>query len=197
MLDLKSTWTTLFALGPAAMFFVTIADTAFLPTAQAVDLLILTQAAAAPESALWLGLSAVAGSTVGAMILYGIAHHGGGWALRRAVSQERLEGIRGQLRKYDALALFIPTALPAPLAPMKVFIAAAGALKLGWVRTGVVVAAARVVRYGLLIYLGIEFGDQAWALIREHSSTVLGGVAAAVLLWFLGGYLRKRRALKP
>ena len=178
-MNVNGWWASLAALGPPAMFVITIADTAFLPTAQAVDLLILAQAAAAPERWLELGLFAVAGSTVGAMILYGLARKGGGWALGRTFKPERIENVRVKLRKYDAWALAVPTALPVPLSPMKLFIASAGALGVGPVKTAVSIALARTLRYFGLIGMGVWFGDDAWRLIQEN-------VAAAVLICVAG-----------
>lgn len=192
--DFKAFWASLSALGPAAMFVVTIADTAVLPTAQAVDLLILTQAAAAPESAWLLGLFAVTGSTVGGMILYGVARGGGRWALRRSVSEARLERVRAKVRRYDALALILPTAVPLPLAPMKVFIAAAGALGVSSVRAAVAIAFARTLRYGLLILIGIYYGEEAWDWIKANSVWIALACIAGFLAWIL---LSRRTGVDP
>ncbi len=182
--DFKAFWGFLAALGPAGMFVVTAADTAFLPTAQAVDLLVLTQAAANPGAAWLLGVCAVAGSTFGAMTLYWIARGGGGWALRRSVSEERLERIRGEIRRYDAAALILPTALPLPFAPMKIFIVAAGALGVSSVRTAAAIVFARTLRYGGLILLGIYYGQQAWAVVRDNA--VWAALACVVVfVWWL------------
>lgn len=183
--DFKAFWASLAALGPAAMFVVTIADTAVLPTAQAVDLLVLTQAAAAPQSAWLLGLFAVAGSTVGGMLLYGAARGGGGWALRRSVSEEKLERIREKVRRYDAAALILPTAIPLPLAPMKVFIVAAGALGVSSIRAAAAIAFARTLRYGLLILIGIYFGEEAWELIKDNGVWIALACVAAFAAWIL------------
>ena len=179
------------ALGPSAMFVVAIADTAFLPTAQAVDLLILTQAAAAPSSAWALGFFAVTGSTVGAMILYWMARTGGGWALRKGVSEKRIEEVRGKIERYDALAVILPTMVPLPLAPMKIFLAAAGVLGVNPVRTALAVLFARTVRYSFLIWLGIYYGEEAWNAIRPNAWAV---VVVFLPLLALGLWVRNRRA---
>ena len=184
-MNVSGWWASLAALGPPAMFLITIADTAFLPTAQAVDLLIIAQAAAAPERWLELGLFAVAGSTVGAMILYGLARKGGGWALGRTFAPERIENVRLKLRRYDAWALAVPTALPVPLSPMKLFIASAGALGVDPLKTAVSIAVARTVRYFGLILMGAWFGDDAWRLIKENTGAALLVCAIAFLAYWL------------
>jgi len=171
------------------MFVVAIADTAFLPTAQAVDLLILTQAAAAPESAWALGFFAVTGSTVGAMVLYWMARGGGGWMLRKGVSEERIAEVRAKIERYDALAVILPTMIPLPLAPMKIFLAAAGVLGVNPVRTALAVVFARTVRYGFLIWLGIYYGEEAWEAIRANAWVVVAVILGGAAVWF---WLRRR-----
>lgn len=183
-IDWKAHWATLTALGPAGMFVVTIFDTAFLPTAQAVDLLIITQAAAAPALAPLLGVCAVAGSTLGAMILYYMARGGGGWALRKSVSEEKLANTRAKLQKYDAAALILPAMVPVPLSPMKVFIFAAGALGVKPVRVALAMAFARTVRYTGLILLGVWFGDHAWEIFKRNTPLIVGVALALAALYF-------------
>ncbi len=190
----KAWWASLAALGPPAMFLITAADTAILPTAQAVDLLILAQAAAAPERWLELGLFAVSGSTFGAMALYALARKGGGWALGRTFKPERIESVRVQLRKYDAWALAVPTLLPIPFSPMKLFIASAGALGVSPLKAAVSVALARGVRYFTLILLGAWLGDDAWRLIKENIGVALLVCAAAGGAYWLWQASKKRRA---
>lgn len=182
------------------MMLVTIADTAFLPTAQLVDLLILTQAAREPETWVQLGLFATLGSTIGALILYVIARGGGGWALRKSVKPERLERIRRKILKYDVLALVLPTAVPLPLAPMKVFVVVAGALGVPPMRFGVTVALARAVRYFSLILLGVYFGEEVWAAIEGRMWMFgLGGVAIFLLFlaWSRARVRREAEADEP
>jgi membrane protein YqaA with SNARE-associated domain len=171
------------------MFFVTIADTAVLPTAQAVDLLILVQAAAYPHHSLELGLFAVAGSTLGAMLLYFVARKGGSKALVRVFSEERMDRVKEKLLRYDALALAIPSALPVPLFPMKLFVASAGVLELSPARTATIVAVGRSVRYFGLILLGRWLGVDAWPIIQENAwlAVLVCLVSVAILVWLNHG----------
>jgi membrane protein YqaA with SNARE-associated domain len=178
----RALWDQLVAYGPFGMFVIAIADTAFLPTAQAVDLMVVVQAAAAPESALPLLLCMIAGSTTGALILWSVARSGGGWALRSSVKEEKLEKVRAKIRKYDAAALIIPTLLPIPFSPMKIFIFVAGALGVSAVRTACAIALGRLMRYGLLIGLGVWLGDDAWPLIKQHAGWVMAIALALIAL---------------
>ncbi|MDA0206717.1 MAG: VTT domain-containing protein [Acidobacteria bacterium] len=189
MVNLNGWWAYLSVLGPPAMFLVTIVDTAVLPTAQAVDLLILIQAAAVPERSIELGLYAVAGSTIGAMMLYYLARKGGSRAFVKTFSAERIEQVRHKLARYDALALAVPTALPVPLFPMKLFVVSAGALEVDPARIAVTVAAARSVRYFGLILLGRWLGVDAWPLIKQNAWIAVAATAViiAVVVFFNRG----------
>lgn len=189
MVNFNGWWAYLSVLGPPAMFFVTVVDTAVLPTAQAVDLLILIQAAAAPGRSIELGLYAVAGSTLGAMMLYYLARKGGSRALVKTFSEERIERVRHKLARYDALALAVPTALPVPLFPMKLFVVSAGALEIDPARTAITVAAARSVRYFGLILLGRWLGADAWPLIKQNVwiAIVVTAVIIALFVWLNRG----------
>lgn len=180
----RAIWDQLAAYGPLGMFVIAIVDTAFLPTAQAVDLLVVVQAAAAPALAPLLLACMVAGSVIGALILWQIARRGGSWALRRSFREERVEKVREKIRKYDAAALIIPAALPLPFSPMKLFVFAAGALEVSPVRTALAFGFGRVLRYGLLIALGVWFGDDAWPLIKEHAATAVAVALALIAVWF-------------
>ncbi len=190
----RAIWDQLAAYGPLGMFAIAVVDTAFLPTAQAVDLLVVVQAAAAPEHALTLLASMIAGGVVGALMLWSVAHSGGAWALRRSVSEEKLEKVRVKIRKYDAAALILPTFLPIPFSPMKIFIFAAGALGVSPLRTALAVAVGRLLRYGLLIGLGVWLGDDAWPLIKQHAVAVIAVTLALVALVFA---VRSRSSAEP
>lgn len=186
----QAVWDTLAAYGPFGLFFICILDTAFLPTAQAVDLLIIAQAGAAPETGWLMWFCATIGSTLGAYVLYEISRRGGGWALRKSVSEETIEGIRQKIRKYDAAALILPAMVPIPLAPMKVFIVVAGALGVETKRVLAAMLFARSVRYGALVLLGVYFGDRAWGLFKENALAIVGVLTALTALFFLARKLR-------
>jgi membrane protein YqaA with SNARE-associated domain len=190
----RAIWDQLAAYGPFGMFAIAIADTAFLPTAQAVDLLVVVQAAAAPRLAPLLLICMVSGSVVGALILWAIARSGGSWALSKSVKPERLEQVRTKIRKYDAAALIIPTFLPIPFSPMKIFIFAAGALGVSPIRTALAIAVGRLMRYGLLIGLGVWLGHDAWPLIKQHAGWVMVAVLALIAVILL---IRTRRTGEP
>jgi membrane protein YqaA with SNARE-associated domain len=156
--------------------------------------MVVVQAAAAPEAAPLLLACMVAGSVAGALILWSIARSGGGWALRRSIKEEKLEKVREKIRKYDAAALVIPTFLPIPFSPMKIFIFAAGALGVSPVRTGFAIALGRLMRYGLLIGLGVWLGDDAWPLIKHHAGWVMAVALALIALALL---IHNRRSAEP
>ena len=64
------------ALGIWGPFFIALLDSAFVPLAQSVDLLILAQATMAPGTAYLAALLAVIGSTLGSFLLYTMSQRG-------------------------------------------------------------------------------------------------------------------------
>ena len=123
------------------------------------------------------------------MILYYLARKGGSRALVKTFSEERIQKVRHKLARYDALALAVPTALPVPLFPMKLFVVSAGALEVDPARTAITVAAARSVRYFGLILLGRWLGADAWPLIKQNAwiAVAVTAVVIALFVWLNRG----------
>lgn len=175
----------LLVLGPWTPFAVALLDSAFVPLAQSVDVLIAVCAATSPGSAYLAALLGTAGSTLGSLTLYSISRRGGRALLERRLTPEKVERIRGQMRRYGALALALPTMIPAPL-PMRPMVVAAGAFRMGVIRFVAVIAAARAVRYFMIAYVAVNYGEAAVSYLNESGAAVFGAsvlVCAAVFVW--------------
>lgn len=167
------------ALGIWGPFFIALLDSAFVPLAQSVDLLVLAQAALAPGTAYVAALLAVIGSTLGSFILYTMSQRGGRWLLGKKLSGPQFEKMRRQIETYGALALILPTMLPLPL-PMRPLVIAAGVFRMKPVRFLASIALARTVRYFGLAFASVHFGEAALTLLQQHA------LEAAVVLAALG-----------
>ena len=189
---------SLIVLGPWAPFVVGLLDSSFLPLAQSVDLLIIAQAAITPQTAMLGAALAVAGSTLGSFILYSVARHGGRALLEKRVAPRKLEKVRLQLEKYDALALALPTMLPLPL-PMRPLVIAAGVFGMGRGRFVAVIAGARSVRYLGIAILTVNYGESALALLSRYGLFALlagaGIGTAAILAGYVYRQWRRKSAL--
>lgn len=147
--------------------------------------------------------SIVSGSALGAMVIYTVARrYGADWMhaqlrrLKLVGAEERLEQMYAH---YGLVALFVSRFLPgvrAVVPPM------AGALRVPWLRTLVVMAVASTIWYGLIIWLSFRVGAD-WEQVRATLHVVgrrvgLAAVAIGALLALLGWRLWKQhRARHP
>jgi membrane protein DedA with SNARE-associated domain len=133
----------------------------------------------------------VTGSTVGAMVVYLLArHYGAAWMhgqLRRfklVGAEERLESIYAH---YGLAALFVSRFLPglrAVVPPM------AGALRVPWMRTALIIAVASAIWYGIIGWVAFEVGAD-WEQVRATLHMVgrrvlLVAIVVAGLLGIVG-----------
>lgn len=171
------------AAGPFTLFAFAALDSAVLPAAQLVDLMVFAEALAAPESAWLLASWATVGSTMGAMALYFAARQGGRLTLKR-VSPERLRSLREKVERYDALALAVPAISPAPL-PLKAGIIAAGLVKLSPWRVAAAIGIARCIRYLGIVWLARTFGAEAFEGLEQYVWVVMAAcvAGAGLLAW--------------
>ena len=166
-------------LGPWGLFLVALGDSAFIPLPQGVDLLIITQAIAAPSTAYLAAALAVAGSLLGSFILYSMARRGGEVMLRKKASTGGVEKIRRQVDEYGALVLVLPTMIPLPL-PMKLFVIGAGVFQMKRVHFLAAVGLARCVRYFGEAFVAVRYGDQTMDLFKEN--IVVGLIISVCLI---------------
>ncbi|MEK7239157.1 MAG: DedA family protein [Gemmatimonadota bacterium] len=143
----------------------------------------------------------VAGSAVGAMVIYAVARHfGADWMhaklrkLKLVGAEEKLEAMYAH---YGLAALFVSRFLPglrAVVPPM------AGAMRVPWFRTLVVLSLASALWYGLIIWLAFRVGAD-WEQVKGTVHIVgrralLTALIVAAVLGFVGWRLWKRHHAK-
>ena len=136
---------------------------------------------------------ASAGSALGSIVIYLIGYAGGEELLRKRIPAERFEKIHGAFDKHPFWSLMFPAMLPPPT-PFKLFVLAAAASEMSFVRFLLAIFFGRLVRFGVLALLVIKFGPDVvrltGELVRKHFYVVLAIVAVAVAAWLV----RKRSA---
>ena len=159
----------------------------------------LESQAVPPVSLRWLAFlyllypgMAAAGSALGSLVIYAIGRKGGEVALRKRVSPARFDVIRDRFESQEFFAVMIPSMLPPPT-PFKLFIFAAGALKMKVRDFLLAIFLGRLVRWLILAKLVVWFGpavvDRLSALFHEHPQlkfvAILLAIAVALLIYLL------------
>jgi membrane protein YqaA with SNARE-associated domain len=185
-------------LGPCGVFLAALLDSSFLSLPEINDLLVITAAARAPETA-WLYVAmATLGSLAGCSILWLIARRGGEALLERRFGGDRVARARRAFQRYDILALAVPAMLPPPM-PFKLFVLAAGAFGISFQRFALALVVARGLRYVAWALVGIRYGDAALSLLRSFDlwfaarlPWIAALIALAVALWLVARSQRRR-----
>ena len=191
-------WAKLRQLGPIGEVLLGVADASVIPTPGSLDILLILLVAGEPQHWWIYVLAASIGSTIGAYITFQIGDKGGKEALENRFPKKKLKNVYRWSEKYGVGAVAVPALLPPPF-PLSPFLVAAGALKVPKKKFLSAYAAGRLVRYGLVAWLGRLYGHALIHGIQEYSKpitwtlvglAVAGGIAAAIYI-----YHRKQQGL--
>lgn len=184
----------LHAWGPGGAFLLALIDSVGIPLPGGVDALLVLTADTNPDLAYLTAALSVVGSAIGTMILFMIARKGGEVYLERHASSLRALRFRAWLADYGLITVLIPTLVPIPGLPMKVFVLSAGALGVSPGRFLLTVLAGRIPRYFGLAALGRALGDDAGGWMLAHKwHLVLGALILGALLMLLVRATRRPR----
>lgn len=175
--------------GPFGVFGLALLDSAGVPLPAAVDALLVATAVVNPRAAYLAALMAVAGSTIGSLILYYIARRGGQAYLSQVEQSTYATNIRERFQTYGLITVFIPALLPIPL-PLKVFVVCAGVFGVGPGAYLGTILAARIPRYFGLAWLGTQLGHDTMGWLKHHAWDI--GLLAAALAAVLALLARAR-----
>ena len=99
--------------------------------------------------------------------------------------------------EYGLLTVFIPTLIPLPILPYKIFAIAAGAFQVNLVAYMVVLTVARSLRYFSLAWFGKRFGDNTLSYLGHHVWYLVAlAVALFLVLYLLIKFVDRRRKLR-
>jgi membrane protein YqaA with SNARE-associated domain len=187
-------------LGTPGMFIAAFLDSSFLSIPEINDFLMVTSCAAHPGKAPIYVAMTTLGSLAGCSVLWWLGKRGGEGFLVRRFGPARVEQTRERFKKWDVLALAIPSALPPPM-PFKIFVLSAGVFGIPYRRLAVTLIVARGLRYLFWGTLGIVYGDEALALLvgvdrwfGKQWPLILTLAAACVVALAVVYALRKLRA---
>lgn len=182
---------TLIGFGALGIFGIALMDAAFIPMPGGPDVVVITLSIATPALMPLYVLAAMAGSTIGSLLLYFVALKGGQTALRK-FSPEKRAKVQKALDEYDIWAMLVAAVMPPPF-PFKIFVLSAGAFRMQLWRFVLAMLLGRGFRFVLEGVLAVRYGEQATEILKQHSVKIGLGVAAAILLALLVKLLLNRR----
>jgi membrane protein YqaA with SNARE-associated domain len=186
-------------LGPGGLFVAAFCDSSFLSLPEINDLLVVTSSSAHPHTAWLYVLLATTGSVAGCLVLWVIGRRGGEPLLEKRFGIERVKRTREVFRRWDVLALAIPSMLPPPM-PFKIFVLSAGVFGFPARRLVTTLFIARGLRYTCWAILGVLYGKQALEVLRHFDSffgrriPILLSVLAAIVIVAVFVFTRKESA---
>jgi membrane protein YqaA with SNARE-associated domain len=152
-------------LGAPGIFIAAFLDSSFLSIPEINDFLMVTSCAAHPERApLYVSMTTL-GSLAGCSVLWFLGKWGGEGFLVRRFGTAAVERTRERFKKWDVMALAIPSILPPPT-PFKIFVLSAGVFGIPYRRLALTLVVARGLRYAFWGTMGIVYGDEALELLR-------------------------------
>jgi len=181
----------LVAWGPAGILLLSILDSSGVPVAGVFDAFLILIAVERPSSAWLCAALAVAGSTVGNIILFSTAHRGGRRFMNKAALEGRGAKFREWFRRYGMVTVFVPALMPIPM-PLKLFVISAGVVGTSLVEFVSVVVVARTLRYFGEAWLGVTLGSESTGFLKTHAWMFVAG-AAALFVAFYGLILFRDR----
>jgi membrane protein YqaA with SNARE-associated domain len=190
-------------LGPFGIFLAAFLDSSFLSLPEINDLLVVTSAAAHPETAWIPVLLATLGSLAGCAVIFDLGRRGGDAFLVRRFGPERTARAKELFHRFGPLALAVPAVLPPPM-PFKIFVIAAGVFGFPWLKFALTLLLARGARYAAWALLGAAYGDEAIGVLRSFDAWAAGrqtlllsaaaGLTLATLVYL---WVRRRANLDP
>jgi membrane protein YqaA with SNARE-associated domain len=190
---MKSLQAALIGLGALGVFAIALLDSAFIPLPGGPDVVVMALAHHNHAMAPAYVVAAIAGSTLGSLLLYFIARKGGQAALRKFSPQKRAR-VEDLINRYDIWALLLAAVLPPPF-PFKIFVLSAGAFRMRFSRFVSAMVIGRGVRFALEGWMAVNYGEQAADIFKQHYPKIGLGLAAAIVIIFLLNNLLKRRHL--
>jgi membrane protein YqaA with SNARE-associated domain len=191
----KNLKATLIGFGALGIFLIALMDAAFIPMPGGPDVVVITLSIATPALMPLYVLAAMAGSTIGSLILYFIALKGGQTALKKFSAEKRAK-VQKALDEYDIWAMLVAAVMPPPF-PFKLFVLSAGAFRMKLWRFVLAMMLGRGFRFVLEGILAVRYGEQATEILKQHSVKIGLGIAAAIIMALLVKMLLNRRQENP
>jgi membrane protein YqaA with SNARE-associated domain len=175
--------------GGWGLFAMSFLDSSFVPLPLFNDLALILLAGQHPRRAFFYAVQSTAGSVLGNYAIYGLVRAGARFLWRRRTPNAVARAERW-LKMNDFVALLVASLLPPP-SPMKVFVLAAGLLRVNALHFGAAMLVGRGLRFGADAWLGARYGGQAEAYFRSRSRG-MGWASLVAAVMIVSGVLAYR-----
>ena len=178
------------ALGAPGLFLISFLDSSFVPFPIINDGLIVEFSVEHPARMPLYVLMAIVGSVLGCVVLYFIARTGG-----EAVFHRKAGKHAGRIRHWvenNGFGGMLLAALLPPPTPFKFFVLAAGVFEVPILTFASAIAIARIIRYSLIGYLAVRYGNEARPFMQKHWLAI----AIGFLLLAAASYAASRLILR-
>lgn len=179
-------------LGAPGLMGLAFVDSAGVPTGGGPDWVLLVMVS---ESQLRMDLllfvpAAVLGSSLGCLVPYHLGRRGGHLLLDR-FEVGRQASVRDKIDRYGLWAIAFSVVAPPPY-PMKLFILSAGVFGMPLSKFVLAVVMGRTLRYSMVGYLAMSYGERATELLRTNFATLAAVLAALAVIALLVQTVRNR-----
>jgi membrane protein YqaA with SNARE-associated domain len=178
--------------GAPGLFVICVLDSTFVPLPSSADALLIFLSINNPHLMPFYVLLAVAGSTVGCLILYYISRRAGKRALSK-FSPAKQKRVKDWIDKYDMLSVLVACLMPPPF-PLKLFVITAGVFRFSVLRFAIAIIIGRVIRFLFLGYFAIRYGTQAMQMLQKYYPWVGLGLVILVIGIFVTRNLLKGKS---
>jgi membrane protein YqaA with SNARE-associated domain len=175
------------ALGAPGLFLLAFLDSSFLSLPEIADLMVVYMVTHHKSRVVLYAVSATLGSLAGCLVMFFIGKKGGDALVSKRFTTKNIERAKRSFQRHGVIAVLIPSLLPPP-APFKIFVLLAGAAGIDLRKFVAAVVLGRGVRYLLLGFLAVKYGDRALAYMHENA-TVASLVAVGLLAAGFAGYM--------
>jgi membrane protein YqaA with SNARE-associated domain len=181
------------AIGGPGIFAIAFLDSSFISLPQINDILVVLMVTRYKAWMPYYAAMATLGSVAGCYVIYYLAERGGEAFLRKRLQKGQIERALGLYKRNGVLALVIPALLPPP-APFKLFVLMAGVAEVPRMKFVLSIAGARGLRYVILGFLAIWYGDVALELMRTRGREVALVLVGLIVLGAVGLWWMRRQA---
>ena len=178
--------------GAPGLFGLALIDSAGVPTGGAPDwmlVLLFSEHSTLPDLIATVPL-AVLGSSTGCMVPYYLGRRGGEVVLRR-FDADRYRAMRARVDRYGFWSMVFSVMVPPPY-PMKLVMVSAGVLRMPVKTFFGAVMLGRSIRYFVVGYVALRYGEQAIEVLGQHLSLVVGGFVGLIACLFILNRVRRR-----